>query len=259
VKFTSLIVLSLCISFIIAGYRPDNRKETPSGSSCAERIAGYCTSFYSLLRCEGSKPDYEVFKKALTGFFNLKAEGNIEKNILTIIDFSISSNLNRMWIIDLSKMEVVHVSLVAHGRNSGEEFAGSFSNSPSSYKSSLGFYVTGKTYTGNNGLSLCLDGVEPGINDKARERAIAMHGADYVSTDFIRRNGRLGRSFGCPSIPMEDHDKFINMLSGRSCLYIYFPDDKYLNNSRMFAMETSLDEMSRFFIESFHMDISLLH
>jgi hypothetical protein len=259
VKFTSLIVLSLCFSLIIAGYTPDKSMERLPGSSNAERIDSYCTTFYRLLRSEVSKPDYEVFKKALTGFFNLKAGNNIDKNILTIIDFSISSNFNRMWIIDLNKMEVVHVSLVAHGRNSGEEFAGSFSNTHSSYQSSLGFYVTGETYTGKHGLSLCLDGVEPGINDKARERAIVMHGADYVSRDFIHQYGRLGRSYGCPSIPMEDHEKIINMLSGRSCIYIHSPDDKYQSSSGMFTMETALDGMSHFFIESSRNEIALMH
>jgi hypothetical protein len=245
-KLTSLIVLSLCFSVVIAGYKPDKNKESLPGSSNTERIDSYCTTSYSLLRSEASKPDYEVFKKALIGFFNLKAGNNIEKNILTIIDFSISSRLDRMWVIDMNKMEVVHVSLVAHGRNSGEEFASNFSNSPSSYQSSLGFYLTGGTYIGKHGLSLCLDGVEPGINDKARERAIVMHGADYVSNDFIRQYGRLGRSYGCPSIPMEDHEKIINMLSGRSCIYIHFPDDKYQSSSRMFTMEIALDGMYSF-------------
>ena len=259
VKFTSLIILSLCLSLIIAGNTTDKSMESLPGSSNTERIDSYCTTFYGLLRSEVSKPDYEVFKKALTGFFNLKAGNNIEKNILTIIDFSISSRFERMWIIDLNKLEVVHVSLVAHGRNSGEEFAHSFSNSPSSYQSSLGFYLSGETYVGKNGLSLSLDGVEPGINDKARERAIVMHGADYVSRDFIHQYGRLGRSYGCPSIPMEDHEKYINLLSGRSCVYIHFPDNKYLNNSSMFAMEPALDEMSRFSTEPFRKNLALMH
>lgn len=245
-KLISVIFLSLWFPLIIGSYKSNNSNEHLSGSSGTERIESYCTTFYSMLRSEASKPDYEVFKKALTGFFNLKAGYNIEKNVLTIIDFSISSGFERMWIIDVNKMEVVHVSLVAHGRNSGNEFATSFSNTPSSYQSSLGFYITGGTYIGKHGLSLCLDGAEPGINDKARERAIVMHGADYVSRDFIQRYGRLGRSYGCPSIPMEDHEKIINMLSGGSCLYIHYPDDKYQSSSRMFEMETALEGMSRF-------------
>lgn len=245
-KLISVIFLSLWVPLIIGSCLSDNSNEHLSGSSGNEAIESYCTTFYNMLRSEVSKPDYEVFKKAVTGFFNLKAGNKIEKNILTVIDFSISSNFDRMWIIDMNKMEVVHISLVAHGRNSGEEFAGSFSNSPSSFQSSLGFYLTGETYSGKHGLSLCLDGVEIGINDKARERAIVMHGADYVSRDFIRKYGRLGRSYGCPSIPMEDHEKIINMLSGGSCLYIHYPDDKYQSCSRMFEMETALERMTRF-------------
>jgi hypothetical protein len=259
VKLTCVILLSLFFPIILTGYKPDNIKEPLSAYSVTEKIDGYCSTFYSLLASEESKPGYEVFKKALTGFFNLKAGNNIEKNILTIIDFSISSNLNRMWIIDMNKMEVIHVSLVAHGRNSGEEFASSFSNSPSSYQSSLGFYLTGGTYSGQHGLSLCLDGVEPGINDKARERAIVMHGADYVSRDFILRYGRLGRSYGCPSIPVENHEEIIKLLSGKSCLFIYYTDDKYLSNSCMFDTETALGEMSRFFSESFSRNLALMH
>jgi hypothetical protein len=99
-------------------------------------------------------------------------------------------------------------------------------------------------------LSLCLDGVEPGINDKARERSIVVHGADYVSREFIRQYGRLGRSYGCPSIPLEDHEKIINLLSGASCIYIYFPDDRYQSSSTLFTMETALEEMSHFFVSS---------
>jgi len=211
-----------------------------------------------LIRSEVSKPDYEVFKKALTGFLNLKATDNIKKNLLTIIDFSISSTLDRMWIIDMNKMKVVHVSLVAHGKNSGEEFASHFSNSPASHQSSLGFYVTGGTYFGNHGISLILDGVEPGINDKAHERAIVMHGADYVSSRFIHDYGRLGRSFGCPSIPLEDHERIINLLSGRSCIYIHYPDNNYQITTRMFANETTLKGMYRFLNEWSDMFISFL-
>jgi len=205
---------------------------------------------YSSLERDDSKPGYEVLRKALTGFFNLESDDRIKKNLLTIIDFSLSSNLERMWIIDLNRQEVVYSCLCAHGRNSGDEFACSFSNTPSSYKSSLGFYVTGETYIGKHGLSLILEGVEPGINDKARERAIVMHGADYVSRDFISRNGRLGRSFGCPSIPMDNHEEIISLLSGQSCLYIHFPDAGYLQSSSLLADDTAMGGMSRFLYES---------
>lgn len=249
-KFVRLILLTMCLLLLPGARVPDAGKETVSTASASTGIERFCLELYNNIRGDESKPDYEVLRKAITGFFNLESDDRIRKNILTIIDFSLSSNIDRMWIIDLNKQEVLHSSLCAHGRNSGDEFARSFSNTPSSYKSSLGFYVTGDTYTGKHGLSLLLDGAEPGVNDKARERAIVMHGADYVSRDFISSNGRLGRSFGCPSIPLEDHEKIINMLSGQSCLYIHFPDKGYLQNSPLLVDETAAGGMSKFIYKS---------
>lgn len=216
---------------------------TPSPSNNNPDTESYFTWFYETLGSETPKPEYEVFKKALTGFFNLKAGSKIKNNLLTIIDFSLSSNRERMWIVDMNKLKVVNYSLVAHGRNSGDEFPQYFSNKPSSNQSSLGFFLTDDIYYGRHGMSLYLDGIEPEVNDKARERAIVMHGASYVSRDFIRTYGRLGRSYGCPSIPIENHEEVISLLSGRSCIYIYYPDVKYLDNSPLLTTETLLTGM----------------
>jgi hypothetical protein len=224
--------------------------EVDSASSLTLRLNNFFTTFYSMLGNDVPKPEYEVFKKALTGFFNLKAENRIKKNILTIIDFSLSSKFERLWVVDLNSMKVIHYSLVAHGRNTGDEFAKSFSNKISSNQSSLGFFLTDEIYIGKHGKSLYLDGVEPDVNDKARERTVVMHGADYVSKDFIQNYGRLGRSFGCPSIPMEDHEKVITLLSGRSCIYIHYPDEQYLNRSKLFALEAAVAGMYRFLSET---------
>ena len=116
-------------------------------------------------------------------------------------------------------------SLVAHGRNTGEEFANSFSNAAQSFKSSLGFYLTGEIYTGKHGMSLRLDGLEKGVNDNARSRGVVMHAADYVSNSFIKNNKRLGRSEGCPAIPGELSKEIINMIKDKSCLFIYHPSE----------------------------------
>jgi hypothetical protein len=251
-KYLKLSLLSMLLFFltvIIRGIQHDKSDDNSSSSADNERIDKICLSYFSLLKSESTKPDYEVFKKALKGFFSLKSTHNIRKNILTIIDFSISSKNERMWVIDMNEMKVLHSNLVAHGRNSGEEFASSFSNSPSSYQSSLGFYVTGDTYIGKHGLSLYLDGVEPGINDNARSREVVMHGADYVSEDFVNRMGRLGRSFGCPSIPVKGHEEIIKLLSNKSCLYIYYPDDKYKKSSDLYTAETALNGLSDFLQE----------
>ena len=145
-----------------------------------------------------------------------------------------------MWILDVAGMKIVHQSLVSHGRNSGEEFARTFSNTLSSNQSSLGFFLTDRVYYGVNGFSLFLDGLERDINDKARERTIVMHSADYVSRDYIRRYGRLGRSLGCPAIPVKDHREIIKSLSGHSCMFIYYPDPEYFEKSFMLNYENAL-------------------
>ena len=180
-------------------------------------------------------PSREGFVEALKGFTKLKEKGLITKNILTIIDFSLSSNLKRLWVIDLDSNAVLINSLVAHGRNTGDEFANSFSNASESFKSSLGFYATGEIYTGKHGRSLKLDGLEKGINSNARERAVVIHGADYVSESFIHNNKRLGRSLGCPAIPLALTEKIISTIKDKSCLFIYYPSSNYKVTSKLFS------------------------
>ena len=189
--------------------------------------------YNSLNANELSLPRLESFTKALKGFYALQTKGKVKKDILTLVDFSLSSNVKRLWIIDLKTKTVLYNSLVAHGRNTGNEFADSFSNQAESYKSSLGFYATGEVYQGKHGLSLRLDGLELGINDNARARAVVMHGADYVTESFIKNNSRLGRSLGCPAIPMKMTKAIINTIKDKSCLYIYHPSiqsDEELKN-----------------------------
>lgn len=175
------------------------------------------------------KPDFELFQRALTGYYRLKEKDMLSgRELITIIDFRKASSQRRLWVIDLSTKKVKFHSLVAHGRNSGELYPTRFSNTINSYQSSLGFYVTGKTYQGKHGLSLKLHGVERGINDQAETRAIVMHGADYASEAFIGSVGRLGRSLGCPAVPMEIHEALIREIAEGTCLFIYYPDDRYL-------------------------------
>lgn len=185
---------------------------------------------------DDEKPNFEMFDRGIKGYTALRDSKQIsEKEILTLIDFSKSSTEKRLWVIDLKTKTVLHHTLVAHGRNSGEEYASKFSNIPNSNQSSLGFYVTGATYIGKHGKSLILHGVEKGINDKAQERAIVMHAADYVSEGFIKKVGRLGRSFGCPAIPTEIHKEMISTLANGTCLFIYYPDTSYLKISLLSA------------------------
>lgn len=178
-------------------------------------------------------PSFDCFNLALDGFHLLKEKGLIQKNILTLVDFSLSSNSKRLWVIDLDKKIILFQTLVAHGRNTGEEFAQVFSNQAESFKSSVGFYATGEIYDGKHGMSLKLDGLERGLNDKARERAVVMHGADYVSESFIKQNKRLGRSQGCPALPVEMNAKIINVIKNKSCLFIYHPSATHEIMSRL--------------------------
>jgi L,D-transpeptidase catalytic domain len=180
-------------------------------------------------------PNIESFKEALKGFYLLKEKGLIQKDILTLVDFSLSSNVKRLWVIDMATNTILYNSLVAHGRNTGEEFANSFSNANSSFKSSLGFYATGEIYNGKHGMSLKLDGLERGVNNNARERGVVIHSADYVSNSFIKSNKRLGRSQGCPAIPAEALKGIVNTIKNKSCLFIYHPSRSFKTISALFS------------------------
>lgn len=155
----------------------------------------------------------------------------VDPGRVTVIDYSRPSSERRLWVIDLATDSVLYHDYVAHGRNTGDELAVSFSNQPGSHQSSLGVYRTGETYQGQHGLSLRLDGLEPGVNDRARERAIVVHGADYVSEPFIREHGRAGRSWGCPALPVESAREIIPAIAGGQLLVAWYPDAAWLRGS----------------------------
>lgn len=172
---------------------------------------------------------YEIFNLAVSGYQQID---NFNKDsIISIIDYSKPSTDKRFFVIDLHDKKLIYKCLVAHGRNSGENTADSYSNEQESLKSSLGFYITKETYTGKNGYSLRLEGLEKGINDNAMAREIVIHGADYVSEEFIKKNGRLGRSWGCPALPAGLSKEIIDKISNGSCLFIYADDKFYKENS----------------------------
>jgi L,D-transpeptidase catalytic domain len=138
-----------------------------------------------------------------------------------------------LFVLDMNTGKVLFKTFVAHGKNSGLEYATNFSNEEESYKTSLGFFITCNTYNGSNGYSLKLKGCEKGINDKAAERAIVMHGAPYANEDFLDSNGYLGRSFGCPAVPEKMNKKIIDIIKNGSCLFLYHPTKKYINASKI--------------------------
>jgi hypothetical protein len=180
------------------------------------------------------KSSIEVYKR-------LTNEGQIiNDKVITIIDFTKPSDLERLFVIDLVEEKIIYKSLVAHGKNSGENYATSFSNNPESHQSSLGYYLTGKSYVGRHGNSLLLNGLEKGINDNARKRAVVIHGAEYVSQGYIESNGKLGRSFGCPALPEETASEIINTIQEESLLFIYSSDRNYCKNSSFFNASSSI-------------------
>ena len=173
--------------------------------------------------------------KAIDGYAQMTADRSIEKETLVVIDYTKSSNLERFYIVDMSDTSLTHSLLVAHGRNSGNEFATSFSNVTGSYMSSLGFFRTAETYQGKHGLSLRLDGLEHGINHKARDRAIVIHKADYVHLDFAEEHGRIGRSLGCPALPIEGYAEVIDRIKEGCLLFIYGGDEEYAMRSSIIS------------------------
>lgn len=224
--------LTLLVSFT-------SNKPVPAERLKAERTVStsntlFIHSIYMQIHQAGANLSEEIFSLAFMGFEKLNAQGRLSTDsILTIIDFSKSSREKRMFVVDLKRQTLLFKSIVAHGRNTGEEFARSFSNDMNSHKSSLGFYITGGTYLGSNGFSMLLNGVEKGFNDKAKDRAIVMHGADYASEQAILHKGYLGRSYGCPALPRAVNQKIIETIKEGNCMFIYYPDQKYLSNSRM--------------------------
>lgn len=174
---------------------------------------------------------YSAFNNALMGYYGMYNEGRLsDKGILTVVDFTKPSNEKRLWVLDLINREVLYNTYVAHGRNSGEVQAQEFSNEHKSFMSSVGFYVTDDIYHGKHGKSLRLDGLDEGYNSNARDRSVVMHGAEYATEDFMNKYGRLGRSLGCPAVPLGEHESIIDSITGKTALYIHSGDEAYTSH-----------------------------
>jgi hypothetical protein len=197
-------------------------------STVEQQFEQYVNDVYNSAELGKSQLDFQVFKKAFIGYLNMKA-GNLisDKQMLTIVDFNKSSTQKRLWIIDLANHKLLYNTLVAHGQGSGDDMPNKFSNLPNSHQSSLGFYVTSEIYRGKHGRSMKLDGMDKGFNSNAKDRAVVIHGADYVSEQFVSKHGRLGRSHGCPALPVELTNQIIDNLYGKTLLFIAGPQKDY--------------------------------
>jgi hypothetical protein len=177
--------------------------------------------------------DRSVLQLALSAAECARQSGTVpDVDLLTVIDYSKASTEPRLWVLDIDSGNVLFEELVAHGRGSGDNYATSFSNEQDSHQTSLGLFRTADVYVGSNGYSLRLDGLESGVNDRARERAIVMHGAPYVSETTARALGRLGRSWGCPALPLSVARTIIDTIKGGSLVFAYYPDQQWLQESR---------------------------
>jgi len=236
--------------FVFATSQPSKQIKSPfsevnsninaSGSSTtvAESVATNnplkTTSVYEDLKLADLGLSRYAFDYAIKGFNYLLSSGQLKNDeIISIVDFSQVSSKKRLYIIDLKNKKLLFNTYVSHGRNSGREMASQFSNEPESNKSSLGFYITGDTYTGKHGFSMRLLGTEKGINDNANGRAIVMHSAAYVSEGAIKLQGFIGRSLGCPALPENLYKPIIEKIKNGSCLFLYSPDKYYAAHSEI--------------------------
>src|ERR1700744_5262721 len=224
-----LVAFVLPVNVLLAG-NPVKSKSTAK----AALIAAEASNLYEQIELKDVGLTRKALEYALLGYYYRLDHHWLNKtNILSICDLSQSSRNKRLYILDLDQKTVLVNTYVAHGRNSGGEFARSFSNNPSSHKTSLGFYVTQGTYMGNNGLSLKIRGMERGFNDRANGRNIVVHGSQYVGPDFLQMNQFCGRSYGCPAVPAEESEEIIDMIKEGSCLFVYHPTQKYLARSKI--------------------------
>ncbi|MDA8561775.1 murein L,D-transpeptidase catalytic domain family protein [Gammaproteobacteria bacterium] len=227
----------ICIVFIciLSGWGPLNwllfkKIATPKGSE------QWVDSEIKNIQIQAKNINTKVLKLSLIAYLNAKEKGIPQKDLLTIIDYSKPSVKKRLWVIDLKTNKVLFNTWVSHGRNSGKGKAYSFSNKPGSLKSSIGVFKTMQTpYIGHNGYSLRLVGLENGFNDKALKRYIVFHGAWYAHPDMIKKHGFLGRSFGCPAVSIATVKPLINTIKDNSLVVVYYPDRKWINNSKFLA------------------------
>ncbi len=238
---TSIVCL-LTIFFAFSSFKARSNKATnkiaaaPVAAVAKENklsVEAVSNMIYDSLQLDNLGLSRQVMQMAYKGQQELINRGEVNnEDLIAIADFSQSSDKKRLYIIDTRNYRILYNTYVAHGKNSGVNYAERFSNTPESLQSSLGFYVTRQTYSGKHGLSLKLEGLEKGFNDKAMERAIVMHGAEYIGSNRLG-SAYMGRSFGCPAVPQAESKVIINTLKNGSCLFIYHPTQKYLSASNI--------------------------
>ncbi len=219
---SGLLIIAFCLTITSFKSRSDEKALTVQYISTIDSMyLRHISNLYVSAHLKEAGLNFDVFEKALTGFYNLKKSNKLSnKSILTIADFDQFSTKKRLYIIDLNKKQLLLNTWVAHGQRSGNDEAINFSNQNDSFSSSLGFYITGEVYFGVHGRSLKLDGMDNGFNNNARMRSIVVHGAPYVSMGTISALGRLGRSQGCPAVAPEVANLVIDVIGDKTVLFI---------------------------------------
>ena len=226
----SLLSISFTTVPLTTDHKPLPYKKWNLGIS----VSAEAVALYEDMQLKETGLSEEAFEYAYKGYEYLLEKNKLRNSdYLTICDFSQSSKDKRLYVIDMKNEKLLINTYVAHGRNSGNEFATRFSNKPTSRQSSLGFYITSSTYRGSHGLALVINGLESGFNNNAARRRIVIHGSKYVGANYLELRKYMGRSFGCPAVPQKECTSIISIIKNGSCLFIYHPDKKYLNGSKI--------------------------
>jgi hypothetical protein len=217
----------------------------PATATTSVRPLAPVATVASKLASSAPDLDRKVLDSALQATDCAVNHGMALPDRLAVIDFSLPSDQKRLWIFDLESGALLLNDWVAHGKNSGDGMARTFSNTVGSLQSSLGLFRGEETYDGKHGYSLRLDGLEPGVNDNARDRAIVIHGADYVDRELISKYGRIGRSFGCPAVRQGVAKMVVDNLKDGQLVFSYFPDQDWLKNSSLLNCDQKVASTGR--------------
>jgi hypothetical protein len=224
-------ILFACALLCIVGWGPLSFLSSLFSTVSRTNSANWLESEIKTLHAQAENLNPAVLKLSLKAYVNARKQGLDDKQLLTILDYSKPSTERRLWVVDLKNNKVLFNTWVAHGKNSGEVNSNSFSNNPSSLKSSLGVFLTSETYDGHNGYSLRVQGLEEGVNDNAYRRSIVFHGADYANPQTAKQLGRLGRSWGCMAVGRQVIKPLVDTIKNQTLVFAYYPDQRWLKGS----------------------------
>lgn len=229
-RYLFLVLLLALSSFL---YFANAQKLTKERQLALKKAELNIKDLYNELNAAQYNLSFTAFRYAYIGYQSMRKQRKLnDKDLFSIIDFTKDCNTKRFYTIDLEKMKILYYTYVAHGKKSGERIPTSFSDVLESNKSSIGFYITGDTYNGSNGYSLMLHGDEKGYNSNLAKRSVVIHTADYANENYIARNGRMGRSLGCPVLPENIYKQVINTIKEKTMIFAYYNDAKYLKTSK---------------------------